>query len=179
MPSGRRRMQSRWPAGREIADLGGLPSYPRVKGHYRPRVLLRGAGRKPPRGMGGIDNLLNVTSRIDGNDLPKFNNVGRRPLFFKSFQAASQRFTDHSTSQPSFQLLEPALGIDLAEGASVAFQHCALPRVLQEAANDAVRVFRINLHRPSATPAALAGDERGAGAAEQIRDDVSGLAAIQ
>ena len=62
---------------------------------------------------------------------------------------------------------------------AVPVQHRALARVLLEAPHDAVRVFRIDLHQPRTASAALAGDERGARASEQIRDDVSGLAAVE
>jgi hypothetical protein len=72
-----------------------------------------------------------------------------------------------------------ALWRDCIEGSLIANEHCTLPRVLLKSAHDAVRVFWINLHEPCSTTAALTRDKRRARTSEKIRDDVSGLAAVQ
>ena len=68
---------------------------------------------------------------------------------------------------------------DLVERPPVAVQDRLLAGVLLIAPHDAVGVLRIDLHQPRLAAAALAPDQRRARAAEQVRDDVAGLAAVQ
>src|SRR5579862_6567570 len=67
---------------------------------------------------------------------------------------------------------------DFIERAPVAVEDGLLARVFLPPPNYAIRIPGVDLHQPSFASASLTADERGAGATEQIRDNVAGLAAV-
>jgi hypothetical protein len=89
-------------------------------------------------------------------------------------------FDDRDLATAAFDscCLGPPQARDLREGLIGAFEGRVLTRVLFPSPNDAVRVFRVDLHEPRLSVPPLACDERRARSTEQVGDDIACFAAV-